>query len=299
MFGIPADPRLVEVLGWLLYAVPVLIVFLWPTRLAPGPVAKRRILVCTAAGFAATAAAMAVFIPAGGTESPGPTRAVTTAAGRAMTVTVDTDGTSRALTVTAPGTNDQHVRLDAAAQQTIDGIDVTAWQAKAPADPGVTTTPINLAELAHLAGGRLPVGLGSARTPGPFDATWGVSTVYTVLVHGDDLVAAEGVSTRVATLSGGGLAGPKVVSVGGLESDWATAASDDAAAAAQITQAANDRRERTLWTVWLPIVLATAAVVVSFSAVRVARKTPSTDVKTEGNLQRHGDAPKRGEIVVS
>ena len=28
MFGIPSDPRLVEVLGWLLYAVPVLIVFL-------------------------------------------------------------------------------------------------------------------------------------------------------------------------------------------------------------------------------------------------------------------------------
>ncbi|MGB9305276.1 MAG: iron uptake transporter permease EfeU, partial [Mycobacterium sp.] len=37
LFGIPADPRLVEVLGWLLYAVPVLVVFLWPARLGAAP----------------------------------------------------------------------------------------------------------------------------------------------------------------------------------------------------------------------------------------------------------------------
>ena len=33
VFGIPPDPRLVEVVGWLLYTVPVLVVFLWPARL--------------------------------------------------------------------------------------------------------------------------------------------------------------------------------------------------------------------------------------------------------------------------
>jgi high-affinity iron transporter len=295
MFGVPPDPRLIEVLGWLLYAVPVLIVFLWPARLAPGRVAKRRILVCTAAGLAAAAAAMAVLIPAGGTDSPGPTRAVTTAGGRATTVTVGTDGALRTLTVTGPGGEAQHIRLDDAGQQTIDGVDVTVLQAKVPADPGVTTTPINLGELAHLTGGRLPVGLGSARTPGPFDATWNASTVYTVRVHGDDVVGAEGTSTRVATLSGGGLASPKVVSVGGLDTDWVTATSDDEAAAAQITQAANDQRERTLWTVWLPIVLGAAAVAVSCVAVRSGLRTP----KREGKQQHHGELPKRDEIVVS
>jgi len=149
--------------------------------------------------------------------------------------------------------------------------------------------------LAHLTGGRLPVGLGSARTPGPFDATWNASTVYTVRVHGDDVVGAEGTSTRVATLSGGGLASPKVVSVGGLDTDWVTATSDDEAAAAQITQAANDQRERTLWTVWLPIVLGAAAVAVSCVAVRSGLRTP----KREGKQQHHGELPKRDEIVVS
>jgi high-affinity iron transporter len=295
MFGVPPDPRLIEVLGWLLYAVPVLIVFLSPARLAPTPAAKRRILVCTAAGLAAAAAALAVFVPAGGTDSPGPTRAVTTAGGRAATVTVGTEGAFRTLTVTGPDGRAQHIRLDDAGQQAVDGVDVTVLQAKVPADPGVTTTPINLGELAHLTGGRLPVGLGSARTPGPFDATWSASTVYTVRVHGDDVVAAEGASTRVATLSGGGLATTKVVSLGGLDTDWATATSDDDAAAAQITQAATDRRERTLWTVWLPIMLGTAAVAVSCVAVRSGLHTP----KGKGKQQHHGELPKQDEIVVS
>jgi len=34
MFGIPTDPRLIEVLGWVFYAVPVLAAFLWPARWA-------------------------------------------------------------------------------------------------------------------------------------------------------------------------------------------------------------------------------------------------------------------------
>jgi high-affinity iron transporter len=299
MFGIPPDPRLIEVLGWLLYAVPVLVVFSWPSRLAPGRVVKRRILVGSAAGLAATAVAMAVFIPAGTDGSPGSSRAVTTADGRVMTVTVGADGASRVLTVPSPGGADRRIRLDDAGRQSIDGVDVTVWQAKVPADPGVTTTPIDLGELAHLTGGRLPVGLGSARTPGPFDATWSASSVYTVLAHDDGVVAAEGASTRVATLRGGGLSGPKVVSVGGLAGDWATAPSDDAAATARIVQSANDRRERTLWTVWLPIVLGAAAVALSLSAARVGRGISKNDPKMEGKQQHHGEAPRRGEIVVS
>ncbi|HXL59205.1 MAG TPA: iron uptake transporter permease EfeU, partial [Mycobacterium sp.] len=41
MFGIPTDPRIVEVLGWVLYAVPVLTVFRWPARVAATPRVRR------------------------------------------------------------------------------------------------------------------------------------------------------------------------------------------------------------------------------------------------------------------
>jgi high-affinity iron transporter len=295
MFGVPTDPRLVEVLGWLLYAVPVLIVFLWPTRLAPGRAAKRRL----AFGTAAAAVIMAVFIPAGDTSSPGSSRMATTVDGHTVTVTLATDATSRVLSIASTGEGDQQIRLDAAGQQAIDGVDVAVWQAKVPVDPGIKTTPIDLGQLARLTGGRLPVGLGTARTRGPFDAQWSASTVYTVLAHGEGVVAADGVSTRVAMLSGGGLSGPKTVSVGSLGSDWATATSDDQAIAASIAQSAQARTERTLWTVWLPLAMAIAAVFVLLAAARDSRRTSTKERKQQQHAGEHGESPTRDEVTVS
>jgi high-affinity iron transporter len=302
MFGVPTDPRLIEVLGWLLYAVPVLIVFLWPARLALGHAAKRRLVFYVAAGLAATAVAMAVFVPAGDIGSPEPSRTAITADGHDVTATLAPDGASRVLTITPTGGADRQIRLDAAGQQTIDGIDVTAWQVKVPADPGLATTPIDLGQLAQLTGGRLPVGLGTARTRGPFDAQWSASTVYTVLVHGEGVVAAEGVSSRVAVLSGGGLTAPKTVSVGGLGSDWATATSDDQAIAAQIAQSAQNRTERTLWTLWLPLVLAIAAAFVLLAAARSNRRTSTKERDQRQhapNAGKSGESPTRDEVTVS
>src|ERR1700710_775210 len=55
MFGIPNDPRLIEVLGWLLYAVPVMAIFLWPARLAFSARVKTRLLTGTAAALGVAA----------------------------------------------------------------------------------------------------------------------------------------------------------------------------------------------------------------------------------------------------
>ncbi|KAA0100092.1 high-affinity Fe2+/Pb2+ permease [Mycolicibacterium sp. P1-18] len=291
MFGIPPDPRLVEVLGWLLYAIPVLVVFQWPAALAPGPAVKRRVTWSVAAGLATVAAAMAVLIPAGGSPGPGSTRTATTAGGTSVTATVRADGADRMLTVAGAG--GQRVSLSPAGRQSVDGVDVDVWQNAVPTDPGVTTSPVGLAQLRTLAGGRLPVGLGTARTPGPFDARWSARTVYTVVTRGDDVVSAERASSRVATLSGGGLAGPKTVSVGGLAEDWATSPGDDQAIAAAMTQSTRDHAERTLWTIWLPTVLAVAALLVGIVAARSARTTD------EREPRQHGESPTRDQISVA
>ena len=221
--------------------------------------------------------------------APGPTRTATTVGGNAVTATLQTEGADRVLVV-----GGDRVRLAAAGQQSVDGVDVDVWQANAPADPDVTTNPIGLAQLAELTGGRLPVGLGGARAPGPFDAQWSAHTVYTVLAHGDDVVTADRASTRVATLHGGGLTGSKTVSVGGLATDWATAPSDDQHVAAQLAQSALNRSERRLWTVWLPTVFALAAVLVVLTAVRTNR----TVSRNERERQNH-ESPARTEITVS
>jgi high-affinity iron transporter len=294
MFGIPTDLRLVEVLGWLLYAVPVLTVFLWPARRAPEIVAKRRIQVGAAVALVTVAAVLALVVPPGGSASPGSTRTAATAGG-GITATLRADGTQRALVITTPDGTDRSVPLTAAGRQTVNGLDVDVWQAAAPTDPGLTISSITLGQLAALSGGRLPVGLSTTRTPGPFQAQWLARTVYTVLAHDTDVVAAEAASTRVATLTGGGLAGFKTVSLGGLPTDWATAGPDDQAIAARIVQSASDRTERTLWTVWLPTLLAIAAIVVLFAALR----TDHAIRRIEGKPERHGDTRARDAVRVS
>jgi high-affinity iron transporter len=300
MFGIPPDPRLVEVLGWLLYALPVLTVFLWPARLAPGPRVKRRLMVGIAGTLAATALAMAVLIPSSGGGTPGPTRSAATVDGSGVTTTLHADGATRMLTVAPADGVRRQIRLEAAGTQTVDGIDVDVWQARLPTDPGIATSPMALDRLAALAGGRLPVGLGNARTPGPFDAQWSASTVYTVLTHGDDVVAAEGVSTRVATLTGGGLTGQKTVSVGGLLTDWATDPGEDHAVTAAVARSAQDRIDRTLWTTWLPAVLATAAACVVLAAVRAHRRTSKNEREPRHHAHgERGQSPTHGEIRVA
>ena len=94
---------------------------------------------------------------------------------------------------------------------------------------------VTLEQLSSMTGGRLPVGVSVARTPGPFQAQWAATTVYTVLAQGDSVVSAQAVSNRTAVLTGGGLTGPKTVSVGGLPTDWSTASAEDQSTAAQIT----------------------------------------------------------------
>lgn len=90
-----------------------------------------------------------------------------------------------------------------------------------------------------MTGGRLPVGLAAARTPGPFQGQWSTTTVYTVLTRGDAVISAKAASNRTAVLTGGGLTGAKTVSLGGLATDWSTSAAEDHATAAAI--AAGDR----------------------------------------------------------
>lgn len=290
MFGIPTDPRLIEVLGWVLYAVPVLIIFLWPPRLAAEPHARRRLLLAIAGALGAAAVALAIFVPSAG-ELPGPTRTATGTDGQSVPVTLRADGEARSLAV-GDGTE---VKLEAAGQQTIDGLTVNVWQAKMPADPGLKSATVTLDELAHMTGGRLPVGLAAARTPGPFQVQWAATTAYNVLSHGDALVHAEATNARIATLRGGGLTSVKTVSVGTPPGGWATASNEDQAVATQIAQAGQARAERMLWKAWMPAVLAIGAVVSAVSGFRSTR-TPSGN---ERKQQNHGEETQRDHVATS
>ncbi|QLL05650.1 iron uptake transporter permease EfeU [Mycobacterium vicinigordonae] len=270
LFGIPPDPRLVEVLGWLLYALPVLVVFLWPTKRALQPRALRRRLVATAAASIIGAAVLALAVPAGGAESVANARTAVDHLGRAIAVSLAAAPSGRALSIAPTAGAPSSVPLAAAGDESVDGVPVRVWQATlagaTDSEPTVTLT-----ELAATTGGRLPVGLSAARTPGPFEAHRTTSTVYTIRVHGNSLVSAQSVSSRTAVLSGGGLTTPKTVSLGGLPSDWFTV--NDQAIAAQLRENARQRAERELWRLWLPLIVAGFALVCDVAAIHAGRPT--------------------------
>ncbi|MDT5260374.1 MAG: high-affinity iron transporter, partial [Mycobacterium sp.] len=103
VFGIPAEPRLIEVLGWLLYTAPVLVVFLWPSRPAAAPRARRRLLAATSAALLIVAGVLAIVVPAGGAASGPRTRTVTDRAGHTATVSLAAQPGRRSLSFTAEG----------------------------------------------------------------------------------------------------------------------------------------------------------------------------------------------------
>ncbi|MEB3981608.1 FTR1 family protein [Mycobacterium sp. 663a-19] len=293
VFGLPADPRLIEVLGWLLYAVPVLVVFLWPARLAAAPRIRRRLLVAASAALLVAAALLAILVPAGG-SAPGPrARTVTDRLGHTASVSLLAKPDGRSLAITGEG-GPSTVELAAGGDQTLGGIAVRVWEATVPTDPGPSPPTVALPELSSLTGGRLPVGVTLARTPGPFQAQWAATTVYTVLAQGDSMVSAQAASNRTAVLTGGGLTGPKTVSVGALPTDWSTAAAEDQATAAHISAYAHERDERQLWKVWLPLVLGAFAVACALGAVASGRGDRAIEQERrsiDGESHRPGTVP--------
>ncbi|MET0699416.1 MAG: iron uptake transporter permease EfeU [Mycobacterium sp.] len=279
MFGIPSDPRSIEVLGWLLYAIPVVVVFVWPSSLAATARARRNLLGAFAIGLVVAASALALLVPAAGTTPPGPTRAAVRADGSTVTVAFAANGQTPSLAVGAAAP----IPLTAAGTTSVAGVEAQVWQTRTAAGPGLTSTTTTLRELADLTGGRLPVGLGSSRTPGPFGVSWTATTSYNVVTEGDSLISAQSESNRIAVLTGGGITGTKTVSLGSLGDDWATAPAEDSAIDAAIGHAAQDRAERALWRVWLPILLAAAAAVTAVAAVRAGRYSPTNEERQHNN----------------
>ena len=281
VFGIPPDPRLVEVVGWLLYTVPVLVVFLWPARLAAPPRTRRRLLASASAALLIVAVLLAIVVPAGGSAADALARTVIDRSGHAFTVSLASGPQGKTLVIP----NLDGIALTAAGDQNVDGVPVRVWQATVGADTGPST--VTLEQLSGLTGGRLPVGVSVARTPGPFQAQWTATTVYTVMAQGNSLVSAQAITNRTAVLTGGALVAPKTVSVGGLPTDWSTANTEDQATAAQITARDRERAERRLWRVWVPLALAGFALVCALGC-RTGAEQERTAI--DGESHRTGQA---------
>jgi high-affinity iron transporter len=255
VLGIPADPRLIEVVGWVAYLVPMALFMFWPAGLRPRAGGIRRLQL--GIGVAALALAVGAAVLAPLALQP-PNRPLALAQGGEVRMSPGS------IVETSAG-EEHRFALPASAAVTRDG--VTTWTVRSTgrvAGPATLTS----AELAAQNGGRLPVGVDAQRAPGPYRASWSAATTRTVRAADGALLDASQQQARVVTLSGGGLGTPRTFSVTGGES-WR--ASDAAVATATASRTAAVAEQR-LWGVEVPAALVVTALVLGGFALRSARR---------------------------
>ncbi len=278
VLGIPADPRLIEVLGLVAYLVPTMLFLLWPVGRRPKgrALATMRLAIASTLVIAAAALALAVSLPS---YSPAPTASITGAGDTTGTITLHPSTSTYSVTSTSDGgwsTGDGSTK--AARPTTHYGIDSTVATSHltepTPGQPAVLT----LDELVNLNGGRLPIGVNAAQNPGPFAANWSTTSVTAVWIVGGGILDARQTSTTVATLTGGGLASSRTISPDAAQTDaWAMPATDRAGRVAAITAAADAASELLLWKLWIPIVLTLSALVLGAVVLRSTHRHPTGD----------------------
>ena len=209
VLGIPADIRLVEVVGWLAYLVPMLAIVVWPPKRRPGPLAGVRIQQVAAAGAVLAAGLLAVLVGPPAPAVPGSAPVVTGTGSPAGAATLD-DGRRLAVR-TRQGTTSSDLRPAGAVSH--DGLAAEHLTGTLPGAPARLPATLTLADLVTLNGGRIPVGVDARRNPGPYSARWSPASSLDVWTVDGVLLDAAARHHLVVTFAGGGLPTPRTWSV--------------------------------------------------------------------------------------
>ncbi len=249
VLGIPSDPRVIEVLAWFAYLLPMLALMFWPAKWALSATTAQRARLGGAGAAVVLAAILFAAVPMPTvslpTEAPDSTGA---------TVQVSVTGTSAALE------RANHTYALGNPTPTTDHGADTRWTASKVM--GTQPTTLSLQDLIDLNGGRIPSGLGAAA--GPFTASWTDQTQLIVLTRNGGLVDGELGGALVLRYSGGGLTTPRILTVEG----WHVAPTYADTARATITDTQSARNARALWKSWVPVALLILAAGLGLQALR-------------------------------
>ena len=192
VFGVQPQPTWIEVIAWVLYVVPMMVIVLWPPKRQLSAVTCGRVLTGSGVFLLVAAGALALWVPAP-QVGPGTTTAIAVApeagAGSGGQIPADTAGQIEVTVVdqqpavlTAEfGGTAAGVRIDGSAAMTIAGA-AAAGDLRAAGYAGRTTLPagqpaglpatLTGRQVAELNGGRLPIGLTSADLDAALPATY-------------------------------------------------------------------------------------------------------------------------------
>ncbi len=276
MLGVQAHPVVAEVLGWLLYLIPVGLYVTWP----PGRPVPTRLLVRVGAATAVVAAAAAVVLLA---VRPGEPARHATTAGAVSAQLVRRDGDAvlvRTAGVGGPGT---HVfGLTSTGAERHAGVEAERYVGTAAdAAAGARPPSLSVDQVARLNGGRLP--FGATRTAvGRIAVTYRSSATLTVWIdrHGDRVLDLQRTATvRVSARTAGAeqvLALPYATA----QQQLSAAAVRDAARAARRDDSALQRRSTLTAAAGWAAVLAALAAVVALIAGAARRRRPAVTAAT-------------------
>lgn len=285
VLGIPADPRLVEVVAWFAYVVPMVLYLYWPASRRPSARAAQWIRYGVAGGLVVGAGTLALTVHAQPMARLGPAPIIDEAGltiGTAV-LWVDPDGSryvvrdmgARRIVEQPLDVNDTHLHGDSAhttSEVTLPNIDLP--------------TTLTVEDLKKLNGGRLPIGISPQRSPGPFKAEWardGTRDTWTTTDDAPQLLDLAQRAVTTVTVSGGGLTSPRTVSIQGQvflpdgstfgDGTWALSNEYVASAAAATAAARVAQAEATFWGRYVPLLLVAVAGLVLFSAWRHRKDT--------------------------
>ncbi|WP_446665757.1 iron uptake transporter permease EfeU [Flexivirga sp. B27] len=294
VLGIPADPRVVEVLGWFLYVIPMALVAFWPAAHRPSAIQSAR-LKLTIAGACAIGAVAAFFaVPSAQLDVPAAAPVADAAGSSAGSVHLN----GLTLHRSADGSAQESIRLEAAGHATVTGVRTRHFtgvtESASDTKPPATLT---LAEVTALNGGRVPVGVDPAVNPGPFRATWHLSDKVDVwTTHGKLYDAARAAQASVS-LAGGGLSTQRTVTIAdgaklpaGMtapSTSWSVrpAYTDDFAA--ELNHFATERDSVRFWGRAIPAALLLTAIILTVLALRARRRIPTVMTNTGAPAPHH------------
>ncbi len=308
VLGIPADPRLIEVIGWLAYLIPVALILYWPPARRPQPSMAARLKLAAAVALALLALGLTVVYP--NPQPRVPAQATLVAVGGTTARAIGTaelslpfDSSAPVLQISLTGTSGTILRLthDSCRPEQHDGVETSACAIIRSRTPAGFPSRLTLDQVVALSGGRVPVGLNPGEHPGPFAAHWSVEQSTHVWTADGILLDAAEQSSTIVTLSGSGLRTPRTLTVNDKPGDsngWRVSDAYRDEAVGALSGIAAAHAERSFWAIQLPTMLAIGVILLvasaGFGIIRMRREpSPKAASPTQKmNHRANGSAAK-------
>ncbi len=232
MLGVQPKPVLIELIGWLVYVIPVGLYVAWPPGKGPSRASVVRAALVGAAASAVAAIVLALTAPGASTTDP-----VTAAAGTSAQV-VSRSTESAVVRTNVTGTS-QQLTLARTGDEEHGGVSTSVYSATSTGQAKPTTT-MSLDEVATLNGGRVPLGVRAGS--GDVSVSYPSSTTVTAWIDAAtgrvvDLHSTQKVTTTAAFAIGASAIGTPSTTTSALPS----AAVSSAARAVRAAESDADR----------------------------------------------------------